>query len=258
MPSFLVLHLQAPLVAYGDVMIDQRGPVRSLPAASTLTGLLGNALGYRREDSARLGRLQERLTFGCRQDIPGERFTEYQTAELFREDEGWTTWGHVEDRGGGSWSKGPDGRDRMTHQRWRQHDVGSVVTVVLTLDPADEEPDLARVAAALDEPFRPLFLGRKSCLPDTYLSRGVIESPGVWEALCGLPLAQAKVVTRQREVRATVLVSLPEGTEAPAGFREVRLSERRNWMAGIHTGEEARWLGDVPVEVFPKAEAVLQ
>ena len=42
---WLVLHLEAPLLAFGGVAIDQIGIIRDFPAASMLTGLLANALG---------------------------------------------------------------------------------------------------------------------------------------------------------------------------------------------------------------------
>ena len=52
MPRYLMLRLEGPLMAFGDVMVDAIGPIRDTPAASTLTGLLANALGVRREESA--------------------------------------------------------------------------------------------------------------------------------------------------------------------------------------------------------------
>ena len=102
MPPLLMLRLEGPLMAFGDVMVDAIGPIRDAPAASALTGLLANALGVRREEPARLQRLQERLVFGSRIDRPGERFTEFQTAKLEASDKGWTTRGRPEGRAGGA------------------------------------------------------------------------------------------------------------------------------------------------------------
>ena len=47
---WLVLRLEAPLLAFGGVAIDQVGVTRDYPAASMLTGLLASALGYRRTE----------------------------------------------------------------------------------------------------------------------------------------------------------------------------------------------------------------
>ena len=43
---WLVLCFRAPLMALGDITIDQVGPTRDFPSASMLTGLLANALGW--------------------------------------------------------------------------------------------------------------------------------------------------------------------------------------------------------------------
>ena len=43
----MILALEAPLMAFGGETVDNYGVVRSFPAASMLTGLLANALGWR-------------------------------------------------------------------------------------------------------------------------------------------------------------------------------------------------------------------
>ena len=69
--SWLVLRLEAPLLAFGGVAIDQIGPTRDFPSASLLTGLLANALGWRRTEAAAHQRLQDRLIFAARLDRAG-------------------------------------------------------------------------------------------------------------------------------------------------------------------------------------------
>jgi CRISPR-associated protein Cas7/Cse4/CasC subtype I-E len=64
----LLLVLEGPMLSFGVEMVDARGPVGDFPAASLLTGMLGNALGWRRSDSDRLGALQQRLRFAARID----------------------------------------------------------------------------------------------------------------------------------------------------------------------------------------------
>ena len=46
----LVLRLEAPLMAFGGETIDNLGIIRPFPAASMITGLFANALGWRRVD----------------------------------------------------------------------------------------------------------------------------------------------------------------------------------------------------------------
>ena len=62
MKPILIFHLQAPLMSFGGPQIDQIGPTGRFPTVSQITGLLGNALGYRHNDFGRLQALQDRLS----------------------------------------------------------------------------------------------------------------------------------------------------------------------------------------------------
>jgi len=242
MPSVLLLRLEAPLVAFGDIMVDARGPVTDLPSASMLTGLIANALGYRREERAALQRLQDRLVHASRLDQSAGRFTEFQTAKLDKSDEGWTTRGRPEGRAGG------DGSYVGPHLRFRDHHADVCVHVALRLDPADEPPDLAAIAAALVEPARPLFIGRKPCLPSGRIFAGLMEAETLLAALIATPLAGKSSAGR-------VLVDLPRLEVPPADFRRVHRSDRRDFAAGVHTGDSTRWEGSLPCDDFAKGGA---
>ena len=111
----LILNLEAPLMAFGGETIDNYGVVRPFPAASMLTGLLANALGWRRVEGKRHQDLQDRLVFAARIDREPAgrvRLTDYQTVQmgdsvdLFVQDGGWvigwTTRGTPDKRAGGS------------------------------------------------------------------------------------------------------------------------------------------------------------
>jgi len=178
----LLIRLDAPLMSFGDVRVDARGPIRDHPGLGQMTGLLGNALGYDHADAAALSRLQERLRFASRCDQSGERATDYQTVGLDQDFmlSCWTTSGVIEERKDGEASEG-------THIRFRQFHNGRIQTVALTLLPADESPTLDDLASALDEPVRPLFIGRKPCLPAGRMNMGIIESTTLVAALTAAP-----------------------------------------------------------------------
>ena len=92
----LILNLEAPLMAFGGETIDNYGVIRTFPAASMLTGMLANALGWRRIERERHQRLQDRLVFAARIDRePHGRLSmrDFQTAQLGKDDKGWTTRG---------------------------------------------------------------------------------------------------------------------------------------------------------------------
>jgi CRISPR system Cascade subunit CasD len=179
--DFLLLHLRAPLLSFGAPIVDSRGVIQPYPAQSLLTGLLANALGYRHHEADRLERLQARLRYAVREDRRGQQIQDYQTVDLgsphmTHKDVAWTTRGAIEERKGGSASTG-------THIRERDYWADAGYTVALTLDPPDEAPTLGDLADALQHPARPLFIGRKPCLPATPLYAGRSAAGTLQEAL---------------------------------------------------------------------------
>ena len=57
---WLILRLEAPLIAFGGVAIDHIGVIRDFPALSMLTGLFANALGFRGRERFELAGFDER------------------------------------------------------------------------------------------------------------------------------------------------------------------------------------------------------
>ena len=182
----LVLRLEAPLLAFGGVAVDQVGVTRDFPAASMLTGLLANALGYRRTEWRKHQMLQDSLVFAARREretVFG-LLTDTQNAQLAKNDKGWTTWGTPEGRDGASYG--------APHRRRRDYHADACVVVTLRVAPADTAPDLETLAAALDRPARPLFIGRKPCLPSRPLRhKDTITAPDADAALQGFPPEQS-------------------------------------------------------------------
>ena len=239
-------------MAFGDVMIDRLGPVRDTPSASVVTGLLANALGVYRWETARLDRLQERLVLGCRLDRRGRRFTEFQTAQLGADDRGWTTRGRAEGRAGSP------NTYASPHIRERDHDADARVTVAVRLLDANEPPTLDDLARALDEPARPLFLGRKPCLPAAPLFAGFVEAATVYDALLAAPTADpvpARHAPSRPPVDASLLFVVPADEPCPPGFRGVQACERRDWAAGVHAGDVTTYHGHVARERLTAREA---
>jgi CRISPR system Cascade subunit CasD len=222
MADHLLLVLEGPLLAFGGEAVDARGVIAEFPAASMLTGLLANALGWQRGDQDRLARLQARLRYAARIDRAGERLTDFQTAELGKDDKGWTTRGAPEGRAGGV------NTYNAPHIRWRDYDADKRVVVALTLDAETESPTLADLAGALDEPARPLFLGRKPCLPEGRICGGVVTADDFLAALAALPPSG--------DARAAPRVLLPADAPPQDGDEVRPWSDRRDWHSGVHGG----------------------
>ena len=224
MPQHLVLRLASPLISFGSEAIDNYGVIQDFPALSMLTGLLANALGWDRGDKDAHNRLQERLRMGSRLEKAGSRVPDFQTAQLGAKDKGWTTWGVPEERRGGSDSY------NSPHLRYRDYHADLTALVVLRLEPADDAPTLADLAHALDRPKRPLFIGRKPCLPTGRLMDGWIDADNVLAALTQLPVAPGS------DAISGLRAQWPDGEGALTNDRVLDVCDERNWRSGVHGG----------------------
>jgi len=182
--EFLLIRLEGPLQAWGDVALDPRRPTRDFPSRSALAGLLANALGWQHMDGERITALQDSLRYAVREDRAPRRLMDYQTADLGRIGRsGWTRWG-IEERGGSA----ADG----TQLLWKHYLADGSLLVALTLD-GRAPVTLDDIETALRRPARPLFLGRKSCPPALPLlerPRHRVEAASGHAALAEAPLAE--------------------------------------------------------------------
>jgi CRISPR system Cascade subunit CasD len=236
MIPILLLRLEAPLMSFGGVAIDYRGVTRAYPGCAMLTGLLANALGYEHREFARLDALQSRLCYAVRTDRPGDLITDFQTVDLSQPflSQGWTTRGAPQGREGGSASKG-------THIRLRQFLADAVITVALTLDPPSDDPSLAALESALREPARPLYIGRKPCIPSVPVLLGTVQAYSLLEALEHAPLSPR--VIRGMPTRAW----WPAGDGERPGSRLIQITDERDWANQIHAGR--RWIYEGVINV---------
>jgi len=221
MARHLLIRLSSPLIAFGGETIDNFGVIRDFPALSMVTGLIANALGWDRADDRAHNRLQARLRIGTRLEAEGSRLTDFQTAQLGAGDKGWTTWGMPEGRNGG-----PTSYD-SPHLRYRDYHADLTALVALRLEPVDEAPTLDDIAAALDRPKRPLFIGRKPCLPTARLFSGWMEAETVLQALERVPIPEGGQGLKAQ---------WPDGEGNLAGDRVLDLCDERNWTSGVHGG----------------------
>lgn len=222
--TLLLLRLEAPLLSFGGVAVDQRGMTDALPSASLLTGLIGNALGWRRSDVEALQRLQDRIRYAVRVDRRGERIQDFQTAQLSGKDHAWTTRGAPIGRDGGA------NTYDSPHLRYRDFHADASVLVALGLEPEAESPTPDAIATALRAPARPLFIGRKPCVPSTPLLVGMVESNDFEHALRASPVCEDADPTPRYFVH---------GAE-PSDPRGFGLAGRRTWAIDTHQGSE-RW-----------------
>lgn len=223
MRRHLVLRLASPLIAFGGEAIDNLGVIRDFPALSMLTGLIANALGWDRGEAQKHDRLQQRLRMGCVLEPGAQRVQDFQTAQLAKDDKAWTTWGTPEERAGGA------GTYAGPHLRYRDYHADLCAWVALALHPAEDAPTLDDIAAALDQPARPLFIGRKPCLPAGRLVAG-------WQSAADVRGALQAIVAEQAASDTSWNAQWPDGEGTQPGDRLLDICDERNWVSGMHGG----------------------
>jgi CRISPR system Cascade subunit CasD len=236
----LILRLDAPLMSFGAPIIDRHGKVQSYPAQSMIAGMLGNALGYDHSDHPKLESLQNRLRYASRQDRAGQEIRDFQTVDLSQDfmldNNAWTTQGWLDERKGGPASKG-------THIRLRDYRADSIHTVALSLQPTNENPTIDDLKKALQFPERPLFIGRKTCLPASPLFVQQIQCTSLTEALQKTPLSDRADLRD----RYPAWWPVDENEEQPLADIEQPVTDRRDWVNQIHVGE--RWIARGEIEI---------
>ena len=231
---WLVLQLHAPLASFGDVAIDSRGRTRNYPAKSMLVGLFANALGWTRSMAAKHQSLQDRLIFGAAYDERevSEKITDYQTADLEQKDKAWSTTGEIVVRYGGP------NTYTGSHQRWREYLVDLRVFCVVRLIDDQTSPSLEDLGDAVQYPARPLFIGRKNCLPTAPIFRGWVQGQNVIDALVAASYSETEFLKASW--------SASEGKDV--ADRVTLLTDERNWFSGLHGGAREICEGRIKVE----------
>jgi len=227
----LLMRLEAPLMAFGREMVDATGPTRDDPDVSLITGLLANALGYERSEADKHQTLQDRIAMAVRIDRQGQMVFDFQTAQLGKDDRGWTTRGIPEGREGGV------GTYKSPHIRFRHYRADAAVTVALSLTDPDDQPTVDDLAEALTAPARPLFIGRKPCVPAEPLLIGVAERESLLAALDSVPPIDGgdrhcHVLSRKDAEKVERLRIY--------GREDQQRTVRRDWVADVHAGRETR------------------
>jgi len=231
MKLWLHMKLAAPLVSFGGKSIDAQRITRELPSLSMFTGLIANALGWNRQMRKEHQALQDSIVFGVayKCSAPPDRMVDYQTAKLEKSEKAWSTTGVPIGRAGGPASY------IGSYQQWKEYLSDIEHSVVLRIDPQDKQPNLEEIAKAIQKPARPLFIGRKSCLPSRPLYEGIVESPSAFLAL------QSILSEEKQDFR--VIWSGSEGSE---GYHtRFEISDERNWRTGLHGGSRVVYEGRI-------------
>lgn len=230
MMRFLVLRLRGPLMSFGGVAVDEIRPSETLPGVSMLTGMFGNALGWRYRDLDRLAGLQARLIVAARLDRPGEALVDFQTADISVESRAWRI-------GTPPITKRSSENQEAPVPRYRHYRADAGVSVAVSLSQPDDAPTLDDLAVALARPARPLFLGRCSCPPAEPVFRGeFVEAASAREALQRIaPLDWADGAENYEAEWPADSADVERGWQAEGGVTQER-RDLRDWVTDVHAG----------------------
>lgn len=242
-------------MSFGGVIVDQHGFTDRFPGTAMLTGLIANALGWEHADADKLHSLQRRLQFAARWDVRPEVMVDYQTVDLGQPKMlghadrarrgsvigGWTTRGQPEHRAGGPAAK------YGIHQRYRHYLTDGLLTVALSLQ-GDGTPTLETVKEAFQRPARPLFIGRKTCLPARPLldpKTPVLEGPDVLSILRRVSVWDR--AGRPAENVKKLLACWPAELASSLRADIRRVYDLRDWQNQIPAGSRMRAEGFIEV-----------
>lgn len=175
MANTLFLRLEGPLQSWGVRAQWEERDTAFEPTKSGVIGLLGCALGLRRDDH-RLRELSEALRMGVRVDRAGTPLVDYHTT------------------GGAKAADGrPEGMFNAEGKLKRETDVSSRRYLMdASFLVALQGPDavIAEAANALQHPVWPVFLGRKACIPTEPVFAGTGHYASLAAALQAQPLPE--------------------------------------------------------------------
>ena len=225
---FLIIRLQAPMMSFGTVAVDNHRPSSDMPDLSMLTGVLARALGWNRpEHHPLIQRLQNRVSYAARAERLNHdgnaSLIDYQSADLPRTEVAWTTTGRPDTRAGA------DSPNTFKYIRYAEYRTDLRVTVALELIPADDEPRLQDLAHALQFPKGVMFIGRKNCLPTHHIFRSILQAENTLDALHQTPSISP-------DPDDPVLWSGDIQHPSTTLLQTLTVPDIRDWANGIHTG----------------------
>ncbi len=221
MPSFLLITLAAPLASFGELAGHERRGGRERPGKSALTGLLGAALGIRRNDQEGQKALAETIETGVRIDNPGHALQDFHTAQSLKNERNFHPQTRAEALARGK-------RETILTKRDYRQDV----LYTAAFERLENCPwTLTQLKNALEKPFFTLYLGRKSCPFSLPLAPRIIDTTDMLAALenpgAGMEDKQLRFADKatQKPV-STPYAALPAA--APTGRNASRRIERCN------------------------------
>ena len=207
----LLLRLKAPLMSFGDVDgSEELGPTMRHPGKSMIAGLIANALGYTHHEPEKTQAIQDGIEIASLELVRGQVIEDQQASEIEISDMAWSTTGTPMLRSGHHYSY------QCSLRRRKEYIAGADYVVAIRAD----EALLATIAEGLKTSHRPVYLGRRCCLPTRPLFFKLVEAESLTDALRQIGKGHARWPA-----------SLNEPYE-----RELSVTDLRDWKTRLHGG----------------------
>jgi len=178
MTEYLVFRLFGPMASFGDVAVGQVRPSFDHPSKSAVLGLIGAALGVKRDEEEVHCAMADGYGFSVMLTLPGMRVVDFHTAQA----------PHSRAKKNAPWVQTRsdelqvDKNDIETILSRREYLCDMVVTVCLWCTNDKDLFSLTAIRDALISPKFVLYLGRKSCPVSLPVQAQIIEAPSVMSA----------------------------------------------------------------------------
>ena len=173
MKSYLVFRLYGPMASWGLPAIGEDRPTTAHPSRSAIVGLLGAALGIKREDENRLNALKQSVHIAIKQTVPGALIKDFHTSQTPSRDKK-AVLNHRKDE------LSTKKLNTVLSHRYYRCDGLWIVAISLT---ETASFSLEQLQTALKQPVYTLCLGRKSCPMAVPLKPTLRSSCSLKEAL---------------------------------------------------------------------------
>ncbi|MBI3045719.1 MAG: type I-E CRISPR-associated protein Cas5/CasD [Betaproteobacteria bacterium] len=216
--AFLVFQLQGPLAAWGEPAVGEYRGSADYPGESAVIGLLGAALGIRRDEEVAHAALRTGYGFAVGVQSTGRLLRDYHTAQV----------------PGRSTLKDRPHATRRDELAVPKHELNTILSTrdyrqdaacLVAVQAFDNAPhSLDELAKYLRCPRFVLYLGRKSCPPAAPLFPQLLDAPSAREAF------------DKYRAKLEVLRSAHKDRWGQAALEEIGPVERIAWGDKIESG----------------------
>ena len=179
MPEYLVFRLYGPLASWGGIAVGEYRPVEPSPTKSAILGLVGAALGVRRDDAVAQTRLRSDYMIATIVHRGSTLLRDFHTTQVAPERAKKNYWRFATRK-----EELSIPRDELkTILSAREYLCDALYTVCLKTTTADPIYSLVEIAEGLRHPHFVPYLGRKSCPMALPFQPQVVAGSNLREAL---------------------------------------------------------------------------